>query len=326
MTNSAPNPPDSYRIGLLANPGSGRHARSLGDNPPPNDIPTVHAQTCAEVGQALAQLAADGVSLIAVSGGDGTVRNVLTHILINNVFTTPPPIAIIASGSTNMTGHDTGTVDLERDGWSALQAFARAPSEGTAKLVRRSVLSIRPNPEASAFCGMVVGAGAIDYAVSYTQSRLHGAGLRGNVGPAIACARLLKAIATRDYRHFKPIDLQAEDDRGTTVDGATLLVVATTLERLLLGFRPFWSGGDGPVAWSAVASTARGMLRRLPGAAWGRPGRGVTPANGFTSSNTDSVRLSFDGGFVVDGERYTAARADGPVDISIAGTALFLSH
>ena len=66
-------------------------------------------------------------------------------------------------------------------------------------------------------------------------------------------------------------------------------------------------------------------MRRLPGAAWGRPGRATTPANGFTSARADHVTLEFDGGFVVDGERYVAERARGPVELSIAGTAIFVS-
>jgi len=172
---------------------------------------------------------------------------------------------------------------------------------------------------------MVIGVGAIDHAVSYTQSHLHNVGLRGNIGPAIAFTRFLKALAVKDYRHFKPVQMLVQDNHGLCVDVNALVFVATTLERLLLRFRPFWGTGNGAMSWSVVACNAKGLLRRLPGAAWGRPGRGTTAANGFTSARADSVTLEFDGGFVVDGERYIAERERGPVELSVAGTLDFVS-
>lgn len=325
VTTDDPHRHRTYRIGMLANSASGRHAQILGRYPPPNGVPVEYAQTFDEVGAALADLAASGVTLLVVAGGDGTVRNVLTHILLRQIFEQPPLIAIIASGSTNMTGHDTGTVELGRLGWEPLQTFAQDPGTSKAEIRTRPVLRVQPSPDAAAFCGMLFGAGAIDHAVGYTQSRLHSAGMRGSVGPAVAFARFLKALAVRDYSHFAPVDLKACDDRGRTVDGSTLILVATTLNRLLLRFRPFWGTEHAPLAWTAVASTARGILRRLPGAAWGRPGRGVTDGNGFSSGRATSLWLEFDGGFVVDGERYTAERKHGPVTLSIAGSASFVS-
>lgn len=283
------------------------------------------AQTFDEVGQALARLAAKDVTLLAVAGGDGTVRNALTHILMGDLFPRLPIIAVVASGSTNMTGHDTGIVDVGKNGWDALARFAANPTLDTGHLTRRRVLRIQPSPSDPAFCGMVFGAGAIDHAVRYTQSHLHGVGLRGSVGPAIAFARFLKALATRDYRHFQPVALRATDDRGHQFDASTLLFVATTLDRLLLGFRPFWGAGAGAVAWTAVTGNARGLLRRLPAAAWGRPGRRTNAANGFMSERADSITLEFDGGFIVDGEHFVATRAHGPVELSVAGTLDFVS-
>lgn len=315
----------SYQLGVLANPASGRHERTLGRWPPPNDVPMHMAQTFEEVGHALTKLAAQNVTLLAIAGGDGTVRNALTHILLGDLFPKLPIIALVASGSTNMTGHDTGIIDLGQHGWDALLQFAETPTHGTGRLTRRSVLRIQPDPSDPAFCGMLFGTGAINHAVRYTQSHLHSVGLRGSVGPAIAFARFLKALATKDYRHFQPVALRATDDQGHFFDDSTLLFVATTLDRLLLHFRPFWGTGDGAIAWSAVAGNARGLLRRLPGAAWGRPGPRTIPANGFKSERADSITLEFDGGFIVDGEHFVASEARGPVELSIAGTLDFIS-
>ncbi|NNC23712.1 hypothetical protein HKX42_07680 [Salinisphaera sp. USBA-960] len=317
--------PPPHRLGILANPASGRHEQILGRRPPPSDVPMATAQTFDEVGQALTELNDAGVTLLAIAGGDGTVRNVLTHILLGEVFASSPIIAIIASGSTNMTGHDTGTIDIRRQGWQPLVAFAKDPATKHARLTQRSVLAIQVAPDATPFCGMVIGAGAIDHAVTYTQSQLHSAGLRGSAGPAIAFARFIKALALSDYRHFQTVAMRIHDNHGHTVDDNAMIFVATTLDRLLLRFRPFWGGGDGRLAWSVLAGRARGVLRRLPGAAWGRPGRGTTPANGYTSARADSLELDFDGGFVVDGERFVADSARGPVAVSIAGSASFVS-
>ena len=312
------------RLGIIYNPASGRHRRRWGHHPVPHHVPAVEAKTAEEIGAAVATLAAADVDLLAIAGGDGTVQSALTHALTGPAFREPPLFALVPTGSTNMTGHDVGTVDVRRRGWQPLCDWAARPYEFSRRVVSRPVLHIRPNDHEPAFCGMFFGAGAIHHAVAYTQRNLHQAGLRGDVGPGVAFLRFVKAVATGDRRDFAAMHVRAIDSEGHAIDQQTLLLLASTLDTLVLRFRPFWGREQGPLSWTAVADAARGFFRRLPAVARGKPRRSLTRANGYVSHNSRRLELSFDGGYIVDGEFFSARREDGPVVLDADLSARFL--
>lgn len=311
------------RLGIIYNSQSGRHRRRWGRHPLPAGVPAIEANKPDEIASAMAELAAQGVDLLAVAGGDGTVQCVLTHALLDGLFDEPPILALVPTGSTNMTGHDVGHVDIRRHGWGALCEWAAHPRTAGC-VAARPVLRIRAGDEGTPFCGMFFGAGAIHHAVQYTQKQLHSVGLRGEIGPGFAFLRFLKAVATGDRRYFAPTRLRLTDDVGRHVDQDTLLLVVSTLRRLVLNFHPFWGREPAPIAWTTVADRARHFLLRLPLVARGLQRGGVNARNGYVSHNSRSLVLDLDGGFIVDGEFFEAHRADGPVRLDIAGHARFL--
>lgn len=316
--------PASRRLGIIYNSHSGRHRRHWPRRVLPPGVPAIEAKTFDQIGAAVAQLAETGIDLLAVAGGDGTVQSVLTHLMLGDHFQARPIIALVPTGSTNMTGNDVGTVDVRRRGWQPLCDWARQPTDFERRVVERPVLRIRPGGDAPPFCGMFFGAGAIYHAVQYTQRNLHRLGLRGEMGPGLAFLRFVKAIATGDRRYFAPTRVHLRDSAGHELDEQTLLLLASTLDRLVLRFHPFWGDEAGPLAWTAVADAARGFFRHLPAVARGRRGRTLTAANGYISHNTDWLELDFDGGYIVDGELFEARRDHGPLTLSIAGNARFL--
>jgi hypothetical protein len=312
------------RLGLIYNSASGRHARHWPRRVLPSRVPAIEVKTAAEIGAAVADLAAEGVDLLAVAGGDGTVAAVLTQVMLGGHFQAPPILALVPTGSTNMTANDVGTVDVRRRGWQPLYDWAQRPVAVDQRVSERPVLRIEPNQHEPPFCGLFFGAGAVHHAVTYTQRDLHRVGLRGEMGPGLAFLRFIAAVATGDRRHFAPTHIHARDSHGHELDTQTLILLASTLDRLVLRFHPFWGTEAGPIAWTAVDNAARGLFRRLPGLARGRAGSAMHPANGYRSHNTDRLEIAFDGGFIVDGEFFTARRDAGPVVLSSAGHARFL--
>lgn len=311
------------RLGIIYNSQSGRHRRRWGRHPLPENIPAIEANTPEEIGAAVASLANQGIDLLAVAGGDGTVQCVLSHVMLDNLFAQPPILALVPTGSTNMTGHDVGHVNVRRHGWQALCAWARQPDEAR-HVQSRPVLRIQPGNQAKPFCGMFFGAGAIHHAVQYTQKQLHSVGLRGEIGPGFAFLRFLKAVATGDRRYFSPTRLSLTDDQGRQVEEDTLLLVVSTLHRLVLHFHPFWGRESAPIAWTTVADRAAHFFMRLPMVARGLRWGGLSTQRGYVSHNSEALELDFDGGYIVDGEFFEARRADGPVRLDIAGHARFL--
>jgi len=313
------------KLGILYNAHSGRHGKRWAQPDLGPDVPAIRARSDADIHAALRAMAAEGVNLIAVAGGDGTVQSVLSHVMLGGLFQTPPLLALVPTGSTNMTGNDVGTVKVKRDGWQRLQRWAADPSDLQRRVVSRPVLRIDPGGDRAPFCGMFFGAGAIYNAVEHTQRKLHHYGMRGEVGPGVAFTRFVKAVATGDRRYFSPVDVRLTDDRGQDLDGASILLLASTLETLVLRMHPFWGEEPGPVSWTTVAEGAEGFLRRMPAVCRGRYRRWMTPDKGYRSHNSDRLELRFDGGYIVDGEFFHASRADGPVTLSSAGNARFIN-
>ncbi|MDA3919304.1 MAG: diacylglycerol kinase family protein [Salinisphaera sp.] len=313
------------RLGIIYNSQSGRHRRRWGRHPLPTGVPAVEANTPAEIEIAVATMAKQGIDLLAVAGGDGTVQCVLTHLLLGEQFDKTPILALVPTGSTNMTGHDVGHVQVRRRGWDALCTWAAHPETTTGRVQSRAVLRIQAGDRGTPFCGMFFGAGAIHHAVQYTQKQLHSVGLRGEIGPGFAFLRFLKAVATGDRRDFAPTHLRLTDDADRHIEQDTLLVAVSTLHRLVLHFHPFWGRESAPIAWTTVADDARHFLLRLPLVARGLQRAGVNSGNGYVSHRSQALTLDFDGGFIVDGEFFEARRSDGPIRLRIAGHVDFLS-
>lgn len=313
----------ALKIGLVYNKHSGRHLKRWGTQEIPAHIPAIQARTPVQVHAALAELAQQDVNLLLVAGGDGTVQSVLSEIMLESSFKQRPVVALIPTGSTNMTGSDVGTIDL-RQGWDRLEAWAKNPDDLAQRLVHRPILKIEPGNGDPAFCGMFFGAGAVYHAVQHTQHNLHGLGLRGDVGPGLALMRFAKSVAGGDRRYFSPVNIRLQDEAGNRVEGENILVLASTLNRLLLNLKPFWGQENAPVHWSAVAEGARGFFRKLPAVCRGN-GKKLSPKNGYHSHNSDRVELHFDGGYIVDGEFFKADASLGPVVLSSAGEATFLN-
>jgi diacylglycerol kinase family enzyme len=93
------------RLGVLSNPGSRRNKRGLGDlqalldgRP---DARHVVLDTIGQVPGILAGFAREGVEVVAVAGGDGTVQAVLTEYFGRRGLSEVPKLAVGARGPTH---------------------------------------------------------------------------------------------------------------------------------------------------------------------------------------------------------------------------------
>jgi hypothetical protein len=112
---------------------------------------------------------------------------------------------------------------------------------------------------------------------------------------------------------------------GKRVDGRQyLLVIVSTLEKLILGFRPYWGCEEGPLKFTAVRAHPQHMLQTVLGLAFGRNSRHPGTEHGFVSHNVHEIELDFRGDFALDGELYTPAAGCGPVVLQKGGPASFL--
>ncbi len=112
----APNPPDVRRVALLVNPAAGRHDMALLDRLAGRlrrrglVVETVVSRAPGDLAARLASLTAD---VIAVSGGDGSVNEVVGAL--HRLAGPRPRLAVVPAGTANVLAHEYGLpTDVER--------------------------------------------------------------------------------------------------------------------------------------------------------------------------------------------------------------------
>ena len=319
------------RLACVTNPESGRNRRHLAEvrallSARP-DVVHREARGQRAVSEALREMGADPPDLLAVNGGDGTVAAVLTALLLERPFPRLPLLALLRGGTTNMTAGDVGASEALLP---SLRRLLDPSGELEGTVVERPVLRVDVSPEGPTQFGMFFGTGAIVRGIEFCHRRVHSRGLRDSLAPALCTLRVLWAMARGDERYAAP--------RPTTVTGRVgegragggeeeqdyLLVLASSLERLFAGLRPYWGDADGAFYHSRLRARPGHALRTLPPLFWGRAGRFATPGHGYYSGKLDSLSLEMDGPVTVDGEVYQASRRAGPVRVSVGGRVGFL--
>jgi hypothetical protein len=273
------------------------------------------------VSSALADFARKNVEIVAVNGGDGTIQAVLTALFHDNPFSTLPLLAILRSGTTSMTAGDVGLRGSALHGLGKLMGWAK--TRNSQFITRRHVLSVEA-PGQAPLCGMFLGGASICQGIRYFHAKVNSLGFRGELMPGLVIARFLLDTLHGRSQHVSPSTVNIGVNGASPERWDCLVILASTLERLFLGMRPFWGTGSGPVHFSAVSTNPQNLLQALPNLLRGRRGRHGTAAKGYLSHNVDELQLTLDSEFALDGEFYTPDTRRGPVVIRSGGTASFL--
>lgn len=235
---------------------------------------------------ALARLAAAGVELLAIDGGDGTVRDVLTAL--PEVFGDREPLlAILPSGKTNVIARDVGMCGHGVAGVRRLIA-----AKGRGRVVERPVLeAVREG--LPPIRGLFFGAGIFTYATQMAGQWTFDRGIKQSWGVALTMLRVI-------WRHLRGAHEGSQMAVGDEAPSAQFIVLATSLQKLMLGLWPFPREGAGQLHWLALAAPPRRLLPALLAAWRGR----VSTRRGLRGGRTDELHLHLNSPFVVDGEIY----------------------
>ncbi len=276
-----------------------------------------------EVAQALADLSHRGTEVVAVNAGDGTVQAVLSSLFRDRPFHKLPLLAILPGGTTNMTAGDVGVGRHPGRSLHRLLRWTQA-RDREVSIESRSVLRVQTSPEAPAMYGMFFGTAGIVQGTRFFHDRVQTLGLRGEVGPGITIARLLLDVIRGGGEHLSPESVTVELDGRAPERQEWLMILVSTLERLFLGLRPFWSKEDGPLHFTALRARPRHLLPVLPWLLRGRAHRRLTPPNGYFSHNVTEIRLSLDTAFTLDGQIFPVDSRTGPVVLGDGGAISFV--
>lgn len=302
------------RVGLVSNPRSRRN-RLNGGPPARAGVLAAAPRTRAELRDVLARFAEERIDLLVVDGGDGTVRDVLT--CAGDLWRARQPrLAVLPSGKTNALALDLG---VPRD-WTLDQALAAAR---TARVSTRSPVEVQrrdqPGPPVR---GFLFGAGAFVAATALAQ-RTHRVGAFNSaaVGLALsgAVAQTLFGPADGEWRRGERMSVRY-DHRSVPMNGAPLtsdrnqyLLLASTLERLPLGLKPFGKARPGLKAL-AIDAPPRRIISAVAPLLGGSEAAWLDRA-GYHRVDAPTLNLDLSGQFVLDGELFPAGRyrvAEGP--------------
>lgn len=286
------------KVGVISNPRSHRnklqHGAQLGDL---TDILHAAPRTPEALDRSLAEFAAEGVDLLAVDGGDGTVRDVITAAQ-RHFHGRFPRLAVVPSGKTNALALDLGTP--KHATLPELIAAARANQFQP----RVPIEVFREDaPDAVPLRGFLLGAGGFVRATGLAQ-RTHGWGAFNDLAVGLslvwAVTQTFFAGADNPWRQGEPMRIDTAD--GQVIDGRQYLLFASTLERLPLGVRPLGPPRAGLKMLTVDAPPAR-MIRNVPRLLAGEMSARME-RDGYRHSEPAILRLTMDGGFILDGELY----------------------
>lgn len=350
------------RILCLCNPASGarperlealqRFARRVTGASVQMEV--VATASAAEAEQALAAGGLEPTDLLLLSGGDGTIQHALSWLLhgapdqqttrsASRRATDLPAVALLPGGSTNMTA-----LDINRTrGWQAcLQAFLQHIDGGLhLPAAERRLLSVQDGDQVRV--GFFVGGGAIVRGIEYCNDVLWAGGAaRQERTAGLAMARTIWGVVRQQppFDAVDPLRLEAYEEAvvsapmtpATPVTPSTpgepalalapesgaLLFASSTLERLVVGVRPFWGEPESePLRYVLVERDAQ-LLRGLPGLL-GVPGFSRPVASrGFHSHNCTRLVLHMRSAYAIDGELFVPQT--GVLELSVERSLRFL--
>lgn len=297
------------RVGLIRNPRSLRNRgkaadfrrdaeRWLGDR-------FAEPASQAELQAALQGFLDQEVDLLAIDGGDGTVRDVLSAA--PEIFGARlPRIAILPSGNTNLIQLDVGSIGRGRQALAFLRAQESGPPNAP-RVTSRPLLQASWNdgsrpPLRGFFLGAVAytrGIALAHNAATYKKVA-HGAGVA--LGLAGALISALGGPARRQWLAGHPLALTLDGQAAPA--GDRFLFLATTLERLLLGIWPFWNAGLGPIRYLDISARPE----RLLSAGWcmlrGKAPAWLLASPDYRSGSAMGIDMRLDHPFVLDGETF----------------------
>lgn len=261
--------------------------------------------------EALAEFAAQGIDLLVINGGDGTVRDVLTcgAPIFGDDW---PAIAVLPKGKTNALTVDLG-VPADWSLQNAVDAF-----DGQGRVYRRPIEVTPQSADADAkatnkVLGFILGAGVFTIATQAGQvAHRLGAFNSMAVGVTTAWAFLQWFFASRTnpYRRGSPMTIKLGDQdtpmehSGNGEPDWRQFLFASTLETMPAGIKPFGALRSG-LKLVVLDQTSRRSILLIPGVLRGKSDKRLRE-RGIHQISTPQFTLAIGDQFIFDGEAFPA--------------------
>jgi diacylglycerol kinase (ATP) len=140
----------------------------------------------------------------------------------------------------------------------------------------------------------------------------------------LTLARYVLGVIKKDRVYWEAVPMSIYLDQRSCLKDDFMLVLITTVERLIFGLRPFWGTENAPLHVTLFHARPEHLINVLSLLACGKASRYRIPDNGYFSYNASEVRLRVTAGFTLDGELHPPASSNENIIITDGGQAAFL--
>jgi hypothetical protein len=299
------------RIALLSNPKSTGNLNQLprirafcAEHP---DIFHYEVERANQIGEAMATIARVEPKLLVINGGDGPVQAALTELYNGGHFgATPPPVAVLPSGKTNLIALDLGA------GGDPVAALTRllslAQDDLGPHIVARELIALSGGMDGSQpVIGMFLGGAGLADIMLYCRTRIYPLGLPNGISHVITALAVVLGQVFRLRASFlppEPAQLSISLRREGAIQRRFSLLFVTTLERILLS-SDMGQRNAGSLKFVAVEQRPLSLLRAFGASLFGRLGK--TKMAGVHVEEADEISIEGEGSDVIlDGETFRA--------------------
>ncbi|TXH34783.1 MAG: hypothetical protein E6Q98_18035 [Rhodospirillaceae bacterium] len=303
------------RIGLISNARSTRNLASMADV---HDVLEAHQDVMhlvfhniTELSDALDEMAAQSVTHLAISGGDGTVQAAVNHLIKDKPFAEMPKLSLISGGMTNVIALDVGMPG--KPAKALKQMIERVKAGDTGTCLDRKLIALSLDGGTTQTYGFFGGAVSFYQGTMLSQKGRHngdeGRSLTANPTILLSLLRVLwYGPGARSGFHGERITMTR--DNGEPCEQDVLLLLLTTLHRLLPGVMPFWGDACKTIRYTLMDHPPQRFLCAVWPMLRGKA-RPWFDAAGYHSGSLDHLALTLSTPFVMDGELFTPNQMHG---------------
>ena len=317
------------RVALLSNPNSTGN-RSLLPRirafcAEHRDVFHYEVEDVAQIGDALRTIARVRPTILVINGGDGTVQATLTELYHGDHFgVTPPPVAVLPNGKTNLIALDLGAVG------DPLQALARimeiAGEDMAPHIVARELIALTHGEiGARPVLGMFLGGAGLADSMLYCRNKIYPLGLPNGLSHLLTGLALLVSMIFGIRAAFLPPKsnpISVSVIKGGVLTGTFAVMIVTTLHKLVLGWKQAQGGTVGALQLMMVEQNAGSLVGATLASVFGRLGR--NPIKGLHIERGDEIRIEGSSSVILDGELFES-RAGRPIVLTPTAPVPFLS-
>jgi Diacylglycerol kinase catalytic domain len=279
------------------------------------DIFHYEVEEIGQVSRALEMIARVKPKVLVVNGGDGTVQAALTELYHGGHFKgTPPPVAVLPNGKTNLIALDLGADGSPLKALEAILAIAQG-NDLNQHIVARELIALTDGSEnARPVIGMFLGGAGLADSILYCRHKIYPLGLPNGLSHFLTVLAVSASVIFGMKADFLPPKSNAVRIsllRDGELSGRFSVLVVTTLEKLLLGGKAGDGQAGGRLKLLAVDQRPLAILRVVWASLIGLLGK--KRYGGVHISDGDIIQIDGDESSVVlDGEIFKTGR-DRPI-------------